>query len=141
MPGLRREARILAMQALCQWEVQKDESLESLDDFLTAGDPADSVVDYAKRLVLAYLEKRQGIDDRISAAAENWSLSRMSPVERNAMRLAIAEMLDDTIPAKVALDEAIEIGREYGGAESPRFINGVLDLVMRRMDRTPTDQN
>jgi len=139
MPGLRREARILAMQALCQWEVQKDESLESLEDFLTAGVPADTTVDYATRLILAYLKQRQGIDDRISAAAANWSLSRMSPVERNAMRLATVEMLDDTIPVKVALDEAIEIGREYGGAESPRFINGVLDLVMRRLDRTRTD--
>jgi N utilization substance protein B len=126
------------MQALCQWDVQRDESPESLDDFLTADQPPTAVVAYARQLVQAYWEHRQSIDDRLTAAAVNWSLSRMSPVERNAMRLAVVELLEEAVPAKVALDEAIEIGRAYGGKDSPRFINGVLDLVMQRLNRTRT---
>lgn len=55
----------------------------------------------------------------------------MSPVDRNAMRVAVTELLDGTTPAKVALNEAIEIGREFGGRDAPRFINGVLDAVFK----------
>lgn len=123
------------MQALCQWDVQRDESQGALDDFLAAQEAPDAVVDYAKKLVQAYWSQRQGIDDRIVAAATNWDLPRISPVERNIMRVAIVEFLAADVPPKVALDEAIEIGREFGGADSPRFVNGVLDVILRRLPR------
>jgi len=98
-----------------------------------------AVVDYARAVIEAYRERRQSVDDRIAAAAEHWELSRMSPVDRNAMRVAVAEMLLGETPAKVAMDEAIEIAREYGGEESPRFVNGVLDLVYQRLSGSPKD--
>lgn len=135
MPPERREARILAMQALCQWDVQGDESLETLDDFLTAQEASGAAADYAKKLVGEYWSRHQGIDDRIAAAATKWKLSRISPVERNVMRVALVELLGEEVPQKVVLNEAIEIGREYGGADSPRFINGVLDVVFKRLQR------
>jgi N utilization substance protein B len=135
MPKDRRQARIVAMQALCQWDVQRDESQGVLDDFLAAQEAPDAVVDYAKKLVQAYWSQRQRVDDRIVAAATNWDLPRISPVERNVMRVAIVEFLTADVPPKVALDEAIEIGREFGGADSPRFVNGVLDVILRRLSR------
>ncbi len=63
----------------------------------------------------------------------------MPPVERNVMRVAVIELLDDKVPPKVALNEAIEIGREFGGADSPRFINGVLDEVLTRIREADKD--
>lgn len=129
------------MQALCQWDVQGDESPEMLDDFLTDREASEAVADYAKKLVEEYWSRHQGIDDRIAAAAAKWELSRISPVERNVMRLALVELLGEQVPRKVVLNEAIEIGREYGGADSPRFINGVLDVVFKRLQRRRKDHD
>jgi transcription antitermination protein NusB len=72
------------------------------------------------------------IDQRLAQAAENWRLPRMAGVDRNVLRLGTFELLfsSDT-PANVALDEAIELARRYGSAESPAFVNGVLDQVRR----------
>ncbi len=79
--------------------------------------------------VVAHAEE---IDQRLSQAAENWRLPRMAGVDRNILRLGTFELLftPDT-PANVALDEAIELARRFGSAESPAFVNGVLDQVRR----------
>jgi N utilization substance protein B len=70
------------------------------------------------------------IDQRLSAAAENWRLHRMAAVDRNVLRLGAFELLyQPQTPANVALDEAIELARRYGSADSPAFVNGVLDKV------------
>jgi N utilization substance protein B len=127
----RRSSRILAMQALCQWEVQGDVSSQALAEFLAVQDAAPDAVVYATELVQAFWRQREEIDRRIASASIKWDLARISPVDRNVMRVAIVELLGDEVPAKVVLDEAIEIGREYGGADSPRFINGVLDAVFQ----------
>jgi N utilization substance protein B len=82
-------------------------------------------------LVRAYWSDRQRIDDRITKVATTWDLERMSPVERNAIRVALVEMTSTEIPPKVSITEAIEIGKEYAGAGSPKFINGGLDAAYR----------
>lgn len=135
MPGDPRQARILAMQALCQWDVQGDETSKALDNFLAAQGASKQVVARAGELVKGFWGRKQSVDDRITAAATNWDLSRISPVERNIMRVALVELLNAKTPPKVVLNEAIEIGREFGGENSPRFINGVLDVVFKRQQR------
>ncbi len=119
------------MQALCQWDTQRDESREQLDEFLTSQEASKPTVTYARELVSAYWAARDDVDRRLSGVSSGWHLSRMSPVDRNVMRVAVVEMLATKIPPKVALNEAIEIGREYGGEDSPRFINGILDAVLK----------
>ena len=121
------------MQALCQWDAQGDDSPEALVGFLAEQEASRRVAQYATKLVEAFWARGKTIDEHIESAATEWDLSRISPVERNVMRVAIVELSADDIPSKVALDEAIEIGREYGGADSPRFINGVLDGVLKNM--------
>ena len=121
------------MQALCQWDVQHDESLKALDEFLVAQEASESAAGYAIELVTGFWAGRQEVDRRIASATQRWALARISPVERNIMRVAMVELLSESVPPKVALDEAIEIGREYGGADSPRFINGVLDEILRKL--------
>jgi len=118
------------MQALCQWEVQLDESHDALLAFLQRDAAALEAVGYASELVLAYWQNRDDVDRRLSDALTGWSLTRLPAVERNVLRVCIVEMLDTTVPPKAALTEAIEIGRLYGGAETPKFINGVLDAVL-----------
>ncbi len=127
----RRSSRILAMQALCQWEVQGDASSQALAEFLAVQNSPPEAIAYATELVQAFWRQQGDIDQRIASASIKWDLARISPVERNVMRVAIVELMGGEVPAKVVLDEAIEIGREYGGEESPRFINGVLDAVFQ----------
>ena len=129
----RRSSRILAMQALCQWEIQHDESSPSLADFLAGQEASAQATAYASKLVQEFWRQRAEIDERIASASAKWDLARISPVERNIMRVAIVELLNGEVPAPVILDEAIEIGRKYGGADSPRFINGVLDAVFKNI--------
>jgi len=138
MPEHRRQARVLAMQALCQWDVQHSEQTDELREFLTVageGDISDRVADYGVKLVTGFWSQRSTIDELLGLAATNWRLGRISPVERNIMRVAVVEVLGEDVPMKVALNEAIEIGRVYGGAESWRFINGVLDVVLKRVQQ------
>ena len=84
--------------------------------------------------VVAHLEQ---IDDRLTAAAENWRLPRMATVDRNVLRLGAYELLHTPeTPAAVAFDEAIELARRYGSADSPAFVNGVLDRLRREASVT-----
>lgn len=119
------------MQALCQWDAQGDESPDMIDEFLVAMDASGSTAAYARDLVTTFWARRKNADRRLRAASTDWDPVRMSPVDRNVMRVAVVEMLGTKVPPKVALNEAIEIGKEYGGVDSPRFINGVLDQVMK----------
>ena len=129
------------MQALCQWDVQRDESTGMLREFMAARKASQQVAERAAVLIQGFWERRQAVDDRIAAASERWELSRISPVERNVMRVAVVELLKGEVPPNVALDEAIDIGREYGGEDAPRFINGILDVVLKRLQRKGTAQD
>ena len=67
------------------------------------------------------------MDEKIAAVAKGWKLNRMGKVELTILRLALYEMLyDDQVPGKVAINEAVELAKKYGGAESPQFVNGIL---------------
>ena len=129
----RRHARVLAMQALCQWDVQRDASSDIPDDLPQTAEASNRTRGYADKLFHAYVERREEVDRRITDASRHWELDRISPVERNVMRVAIVEWLLEDVPPKVSLNEAIEIGREYGGESSPGFINGVLDEVLSHL--------
>lgn len=134
----RRHARIYAVQGLCQWEVQPEEAEERFAEWLTLEEATPDVAAFAFTLIRAVWKETGRFDELIAQASTHWDLSRISPVERNIMRLALAEWLTGLTPPKVALNEAIEIGREFGGADSPRFVNGVLDEVFKR---TTTEVN
>lgn len=87
---------------------------------------------YAQELVQGTLEHREEIDDLIRRQADNWRLERMPPVDRNILRLAVYEMLYETdVPKLVIVDEAIELAKKFGSENSARFINGLLDGLLR----------
>ena len=127
------------MQALCQWEVQRDESHEVLLDFLQRDPDAIVAADYAAKLVLGFWQHREDIDRRITEALTRWSLARLTPVARNVLRVALVEMLGGTVPPKAALSEAIDIGRAYGDTDTSKLINGVLDTVLKSLPACAED--
>lgn len=88
------------------------------------------VTDYARDLVSAVAKDQQVIDELISKVSHNWKLYRLNSVDRNVLRMAIAELVNfPEVPGPVILNEAIEIGRKYGADKSSSFINGILDRL------------
>ena len=85
--------------------------------------------EFAWQLFAGVMESRAAIDARIAAAAENWSLHRMAPTDRNALRIGAYELLYTDTPPGVVIDEAIELARKFGTAQSPQFVNGILDQM------------
>ena len=104
----------------------------------TAAEPREdlkSAFDYASRLALGVEKNQQEIDVRIRAQADNWRLERMPSVDRNILRLAIYELEHEIdVPKLVVVDEAVELAKRYGSEQSGRFINGLLDGLLKSGD-------
>ena len=138
--GVRRRAREYAVQMLYQVDQvggQPSDQFPAFWDNQPAAEP--DVRSFAERLVEGVCAERVELDRLIAAGAEHWKLDRIAVVERNILRLAAYEIShgEDTPPA-VAIDEAIEIGKRFGSAESAPFLNGVLDRIRRIVDREAT---
>jgi N utilization substance protein B len=129
--GLRRQAREAGLQLLFAQE-QQPLNEAALAEFWDSVEAPEKVHDYALMLTGAVSENQHDIDQVISRYAANWSLERMSRVDRNLLRLAVAEMFFvDDVPVRVTLDEAIEVAKAFGGEESSRFVNGILDRIAK----------
>ncbi len=128
--GYRRKSRELAMQALFYMDTGQYDTEEVLSLFCSNFNPSDSVRTFFDKIVSGVIQHKSDIDTVITENSKNWKLSRMSSVDRNIMRIAVYELLYcDDIPVKVSINEAIDIGKKYGTAESGAFINGILDSV------------
>lgn len=137
----RRTCREAALQALYLCDALGDLSPETAAIFSSHflahglqedGEPstAQDIDGFYQELVRGVLENREAIDTAIGLASTNWSVSRMALVDRNIIRVAVYELLYRTdVPPKVAINEAIEIAKEFGAPEGHTFINGVLDKV------------
>jgi transcription antitermination protein NusB len=89
--------------------------------------------EYAQELVRGTIDNQQRIDDLIRSQADNWRLERMPAVDRNILRLAVYEMLhENETPKLVVLDEAIELAKKFGSEQSGRFVNGLLDGLLKQ---------
>jgi len=90
------------------------------------------LVDFTGSLVTGVRRRRHSLDQQIAQAAENWSLDRMAPTDRNLLRLGGYELLYTDVPGKVAVDEAVELAKRFGSAQSAQFVNGILDRLMHQ---------
>lgn len=134
--GARRKAREMAMQALFYMDERRDFSEETFDRFCANFAPKPDVRPYFLRLVHGVLECRIDLDALIERFSENWSLNRMSGVDRNLMRIAVFELVwCRDIPAKVSINEAVDIGKKFGTEESGAFINGILDSIRVALEK------
>lgn len=135
-PAARRRARAAALQMLYQWEVGRVPPHEVVATYWPLHDPDDEVAEdlraFANRLVTGTVEQLDEIDARLSARAHNWRLERMAILDRAVLRLAVYELLSaPETPAKVVINEALELTRTYSGEEAVAFVNGVLDAVRK----------
>jgi N utilization substance protein B len=127
----RTKARERALQALYQIDVASTDLDEALSRFWRSFEPVEREVrEMAEALVRGVAEHRREIDDAIEAVSTNWRLDRMAKVDRNVLRLAVHELVHrPDVPVKVAINEAIELGKKYGSESSGAFVNGVLDKI------------
>jgi transcription antitermination protein NusB len=139
----RRQARILAMQTLYEWDAAHHDPYAVLERLLaehhlpelTDAQVAARVTDFALGLVTSVIEHLPEIDEQLAAAASRRPLAQMARVEKAILRLAISEiLLNNGVPARAAMNEAIELAKTYGGDHSSRFINGVLGTVFNQAD-------
>lgn len=129
-PRIRRRARERAMQFLHGLDMTHDEWEDVLDDFWEAFPAKPGARHYARQLIEGVTAHRAGLDAHIDGALKNWSPKRVGSVERNLLRIALYEMaFAEDVPKKVAINEAVEIAKAYGGDEAPGFVNGVLDRL------------
>ncbi len=128
----RHRARVQALQLLYQREVTGDPVSKILAD--ESYSQEDGVPDDFCRLLARGVEEHLGmIDEVIGETSEHWSVSRMPLVDRNILRLATFELLHMTeVPASVAINEAVELAKAYGGDDSSKFVNGVLGRIAER---------
>jgi N utilization substance protein B len=97
--------------------------------------------EFAQSTVLGTLDNLRRIDGIIKNLSRDWKIERMNSVDRNLMRLALYEILyRNDIPPGVAINEAVELAKKYGGADSPRFVNGILGKVAERLEEYKTEQ-
>ncbi len=132
--GLRRLGRELALKGLYQAEMSGDTSLEALGrvfaDF--AGD--DRACRFARELVEGARREQAELDRRITEVLAHWSIKRLSRIDHSILRIALYELIRmPDIPARVTMDEAIELAKRYGDTNSGQFVNGVLDEIAGRM--------
>ncbi|GAB4342015.1 MAG: transcription antitermination factor NusB [Desulfobulbaceae bacterium] len=134
--GLRRKSREIALQFLFGHDFLKlpgdAESVErELVRFLESFEVGGKALPYAAELIRGICGNLEEIDERVRSRSHNWRLERMSTVDRNILRIAVYEMLHGTdVPARVAINEALEIAKQYSTPDSVAFINGILDGVV-----------
>jgi len=130
----RSRARAWVLQVFYRWETQggRGAVAEALEETLKNRTVAEPRVPYLERVVRAYDEHAGEVDGALRDALDNWTLDRLGVVDRSVLRIAATEMLFlDDVPPKVAVQEGIYLAERYGGEDSARFVNGVLDGLLK----------
>ena len=139
--GTRRSGRTYALQLL--YARDGDPATDVAGAAVSWADAFELAVDpdaqlFARDLVAAASERGTELDDLITASSKNWRIDRMSRVDRNILRLGACELLVfREVPVKVVINEAVELAKRFGTAESSAFVNGVLDRIASAVGRNP----
>jgi N utilization substance protein B len=130
--GSRHQARERALQILFQYDIHGKPGLW-LEVFWKENETKNEVKAFAERLVAGVLDKKKELDALIGKYATNWKVSRMPIVDRNILRAGVYELLwMDDVPAKVTVNEAIELAKSFGDDDASKFVNGILDQVLNK---------
>lgn len=133
----RHRSRKRALQVLFEWDMRGEPVDQAISNYYNTLYSEESETQlkpdrFMEELVRGTVEKAPKIDEQIQAKAEHWRIERMPVVDRNILRLAIFELMQNAVPAPIVIDEALELARQFSGDESMSFINGVLDAVRRQ---------
>ncbi|MGE0161404.1 MAG: transcription antitermination factor NusB [Gemmatimonadales bacterium] len=140
----RSRARAWLLQVHYRWESEggKGSFQEALRNVIATRRVSPKRLPYVRRVVDVLDGRLTAIDAALREALDNWRLERLSAIDRAVLRIGAAELLFVAdVPAKVAIQEAIHLAEAYGGDESPRFVNGVLDALYKRHDRHSEERN
>jgi N utilization substance protein B len=134
----RHLVRTIVLQSLYEWDFYKRNTdlTEIVERNIREFGPGIDEPDFAWRLVKGIIEHLPEIDKIIERAAPEWPLEQIAIVDRNVLRIGLYELLyadKNEVPPRVAINEAIEVAKNYGGINSPKFVNGVLGTVYREM--------
>lgn len=138
----RHLARSIVLQSLYEWDFSRDKNLklrDILDKNMKEFGPGLEEGDFINKLAEGVLKHQERIDKIIEKSAPEWPINQITIVDRNVLRMGIYELLfgdKKEVPPKVAINEAIELAKNYGGESSGRFINGVLGTIYREMEKT-----
>lgn len=128
--GARTSGREAALQMIFAMDATGEDAETVLRKYWRSFEAHPETRDYAERCVRGVGNDLEGIDKRIREASHNWRLERMTPVDRNILRLATYELSVETaVPRAVVIDEAVELAKLFGSEESSSFVNGVIDRV------------
>jgi len=128
--GVRRRGREAALKVLYSMDLNPASRNDGCNQVLDYGEVPENIRQFTRELVEETLERLDEIDGHIQKASLKWEISRMAAVDRNVLRLAVSELTGKTPkPARIVLNEAIELAKKFGGEESGTFVNGVLDRV------------
>ena len=136
MVGERRKVRALALKVLYEVDSVGHDLDETVTRLLAEGELSEENAAFARELVSGVIQNREAIDRNIQNFAPAWPIEQIPVVDRNILRLAIFEiLLDNRVPVKVAINEAVELAKTFGSASSSKFVNGVLGSVSALTNR------
>ena len=128
----RRKSRVVALQVLYEMDGARHDPVRALENRLGEAPLSPSAEEFARKLIDGVLENRAEIDKIISTYAPAWPIIQMAMMDRSILRVALFEILmGGETPPKVAINEAVELGKLFGADSSSRFVNGVLGSVMK----------
>lgn len=141
MASNRHLGRIVALQTLYEYEfrVQSEDETANASDIMNRNieryDAAIDDIDFVKALVDGVLKEQEDIDSKIQPIAPDWPIEQIARIDRNILRLGIFELLHkgDSVPPKVAINEAVELAKAFGSDNSSKFVNGVLGTAFRTL--------
>ena len=140
--GSRRKAREKALQILFQLDFDGADIESICSEFWKTHPVVQKTRDFAEELVRGTIARHESIDEMITSTVANWSIERLTSVDRTILRFATYELMYmPEVPPKVTINEAIEIGKAFGTEESGGFINGVLDKIRGRLEESAESAN
>ena len=136
MVGGRRKARSIALQALYEIDSVQHDPEETLNNLQAEAKLSEENFGFARELVEGVVRYKEKLDAQIRRYAPAWPIGQIAVIDRNILRLAIFEILiDNKIPVKVAINEAVELAKNFGGDNSSKFINGVLGAISANINK------
>jgi transcription antitermination protein NusB len=130
----RSRAREVALQILFEDDVNPRTTVQETKQFLAGRLKSPELEEFCMSLILGVRRNQQELDDLLTKTADNWSLTRMAATDRNVMRLGAYEILYTDTPDRAAINEAVELAKRFGSAQSAQFVNGILDKFLHRKD-------
>jgi len=136
MAGVRRKARTLALQALYEIDTSGHKADDVTERLLAEEELAEENKAFVREMISGVIENKEKLDQSIREHAPAWPIEQLPVIDRNVLRLAIFEILiDNKVPVKVAINEAVELAKTFGADRSSKFVNGVLGSISALVSR------